>query len=1260
MRRECISTIDKGHLFTTKFVFEQTTLKKLTTLIDTGASINIIKEHLVKSKNIIEKPIIFKTGKKSNRTLGYTFIKCQGNLNNKHDKFHIVPSDYPIQEDALIGTPFILNNDMMIDLPRDRIRVNNKYQQIESSQFTVPAGHFITIPVEVEKLKGTVLVETPQGESIHYIKDGIVNIPLANEGKKNLTFQTKNIQIFEVKPRLTTNKINQSKKRIEELKAKTRLDHMRSAKEKSDVWTIIQSYSDLFQLDDDKPPSTTLAEHVIVIDEPTKPINIKSYRPPKAHEDEVDKQVQELLKKQTIQHSQSPFNAPVWIVPKKKDASGKAKWRMVIDFRKLNEKTAQDSYPLPVIEDILDDLGKASVFSALDLSAGFHQIPMEAKSRKYTAFSTHDGHFEYLQMPFGLKNAPATFQRMMNTALRGLIGKICFVYLDDIIVFGKTMEEHNKNLIILFNRLRDTNLKLQPDKCEYIKPELEYLGHVITPEGVKPNPEKCKAVKEFPIPKTPKQIKSFVAFAGYYRKFIKNFAAIAKPLTDRTKNYQTDKNKPVVWTEECQTAFDTLKNILISDPVLKYPDYSKKFVLTTDASNQGLGAVLSQEGHPCSYISRTLNKAEVNYTTTEKELLAIVWAIKRFRQYLLGRKFTIKTDHQALKWLANKPDPASRLLRWRLKLEEYEFEIEYVKGKHNVVADALSREPHIENPEINSTHDELNRVNYNLRSKRTTVEKNSEISSGTDVNEEVKENDTDADKDVKGDNDTDVDKNVKEDEISEQPEAEPEPDPEIELPFDFYQYSTYKLYNPNNLGHLLKEKPNIKGKNWIKINSPTDNRPQSLYYQILNKVRTKLTINKIKGTKHIKVYTDDLMTKADKEEILSILRFFSIKDPETQYEYCFSTFEEPEYTDKKKIISESHGTNLSSHFGEYKTIQRVKEHREWEHLEEDVKHYIKNCKTCQKFKAVRNRDIAPAIVPELPDKPFEKIALDIFGPLQRARSGHEYILSIQDCLTKYLVLCPLQTKSSSEIIQALNDDFVLIHGVPDVFLTDQGQEFNSKLMQDFEQLHGISHIKTTAFHPQSNGSIERMHALLKESIKTMCEGHVDNWKDILKLIAFAYNSSKHSATGYRPDELAFNRKLKKPSSLPHRKLLTYDDLLKKWTQTHDAILSEARERLHLRQEQTAERLNKHKNRVDFDHIKIGQTVWLHNDSKKHKLDLEWLGPYQVIELYTDRSNVKIKIDNKTKIVHLNRIKLFVSDDERNEDVVDGDNHTDRN
>ena len=254
-----------------------------------------------------------------------------------------------------------------------------------------------------------------------------------------------------------------------------------------------------------------------------KIVNIKSYRPPECHKEGIKKQLNDFKENGIIRDSSSPFNSPIRVVPKKEDASGKKKWRIVIDFRKINKDTEQDAYPLPVIDEILDELRKAKFFSAFDLSSGFHYIPLSEESKKYMAFSIPEGHFEFNRMPFGLKNAPAIFRRMMDNALGGLIGKLCFVYLDDILVFGSTLQEHNKNMIDLFDRLQKTGLKLQPDKCDYLWPELKYLGHLITKDGVKPNPAKIQAVRDFKTPQNVTQIESFLGLAGYYRKFIKNF-----------------------------------------------------------------------------------------------------------------------------------------------------------------------------------------------------------------------------------------------------------------------------------------------------------------------------------------------------------------------------------------------------------------------------------------------------------------------------------------------------------------------------------------------------------------------------------------------------------------------------------------------------------------------------------------------------------------------------------------------------------------
>lgn len=276
----------------------------------------------------------------------------------------------------------------------------------------------------------------------------------------------------------------------------------------------------------------------------------------------------------------------------------------MIDFRQLNQKTEQDAYPLPNIEEILDQLGRARYFSAFDLASGFHQIPLDESSKKKTAFSTPGGHYEFNRMPFGLKNAPATFQRTMDNALRGLIGKTCFVYLDDIVIYGESIEEHNSKLQKLFQRLSDLRLKLQPDKCEYLKPELQYLGHIITEDGVRPNPEKLKAVKEFPRPKHVKNIKQFLGLAGYYRRFIKDFSKKAKPLTKLLK-----KDVPFDFSEEQTRAFEILKSELCNEPLLQYPDFKREFILTTDASNDAIGAILSQgdigKDKPVAYTSRT-------------------------------------------------------------------------------------------------------------------------------------------------------------------------------------------------------------------------------------------------------------------------------------------------------------------------------------------------------------------------------------------------------------------------------------------------------------------------------------------------------------------------------------------------------------------------------------------------------------------------------------------------------------------------------
>lgn len=463
--------------------------------------------------------------------------------------------------------------------------------------------------------------------------------------------------------------------------------------ERTELYKIIIKHKKCFHNDSDKLTCTSAVTHAIhTVDQ--VPVFQKSYKYPYVYKDEVKRQISKLLDQGIIQHSSSPWSAPIWIVPKKKDNSGINKVRIVCDYRKLNEKTISDKYPIPDITDILDKLGKCQYFSVLDLAQGFHQVKIRKEDVPKTAFAVENGKYEWKRMPFGLKNAPATFQRVLDDILRDLIGKSCLIFMDDIICFGTSLQESIQNLDKVLQKLSEYNLKVQIDKCAFLQKEVEFLGHVVTRDGIKPNPNKIKAIKDWPIPKNQKELRGFLGIMGYYRRFIRDFAKIVKPLTIQLK-----KDQQITHTPDFVDTINKCKNILSSSDILSYPDFSQNFILTTDASNYCLGAVLSQKiknvERPIAFASRTLQKNEINYSTTEKEMLAIIWATKYFRPYLYGRRFLLITDHQPLIYLNSNPQNA-KLIRWRLVLNDFEFDIEYKKGVQNVVADSLSRINHAE------------------------------------------------------------------------------------------------------------------------------------------------------------------------------------------------------------------------------------------------------------------------------------------------------------------------------------------------------------------------------------------------------------------------------------------------------------------------------------------------------------------------------------------------------------------------------------
>lgn len=480
-----------------------------------------------------------------------------------------------------------------------------------------------------------------------------------------------------------------------------RTDHL-DDKLKLQLTTFLKNYKDMFQPPDSKLTYTTnIKAKIRTID--NEPIYSKSYPYPQSYREEVTKQISKLLKDGIIRKSKSPYNSPIWIVPKKMDASGEKKFRLVIDYRKLNNKTISDRYPIPDTSQVLANLGENKYFTTLDLASGFHQIAMAEDDIEKTAFSINNGKYEFVRMPFGLKNAPAIFQRTMDDVLKEYIGKICYVYIDDIIIFGKTTEEHFKNLQTILETLRNANFKIQPDKSEFFKEEVEFLGFIVSKNGLKPNIKKVEAIKKYPEPDNLKALRSFLGLSGYYRRFIKDYAKIAKPLTKLLRGEDghsqigknQSKNHTITFDEKAKKAFNTLKDILSSKDVLAFPDFTKPFILTTDASNVAIGAVLSQkfpEGEkPITFISRTLTKAEENYATNEKEMLAIIWALDSLRNYVYGAEILIYTDHMPLTFAMSPKNNNNKMKKWMAHLDEHNHQIFYKPGRTNLVADALSR-----------------------------------------------------------------------------------------------------------------------------------------------------------------------------------------------------------------------------------------------------------------------------------------------------------------------------------------------------------------------------------------------------------------------------------------------------------------------------------------------------------------------------------------------------------------------------------------
>lgn len=451
--------------------------------------------------------------------------------------------------------------------------------------------------------------------------------------------------------------------------------------------SLLEEYQDLFL--PVIPGSAKGVQHEIEIEKGIKPIFQRPYSIPFSRKKVAKEEVEKMLKSGVVRSSKSPWSSPIVLVVKKDGGT-----RFCVDYTKLNKVTKRDQYPLPNIDQILRQVKGKKYFSSLDLTSGYWQIKMNEEDIEKTAFTIDEGHFEFVVLPFGLTNAPATFQRYMNQLLRDIKESKC--YIDDILVFTDSWEEHITALRAVFEIMRKSNLRFKSSKCHFGMSSMKWVGHVIDQDGIRVDPEKTFAIREYPNPRNEKELRRFLGMSNYYRKFIKNYATIAAPLY-----YLTRKGVNWKWEELEKEAFESLKKVLTSTDVLANPDFERPYLLHTDASELGMGAVLSQvqngEEKPIAFASQHFTVREKKYSTIEKEAAAIVWAMNKFHVYLYGAKFRILSDHQPLKWLYQRRDAVGRLGRWQCRLMEYDGleEVEHIKGKDNEVADTLSRTPEI-------------------------------------------------------------------------------------------------------------------------------------------------------------------------------------------------------------------------------------------------------------------------------------------------------------------------------------------------------------------------------------------------------------------------------------------------------------------------------------------------------------------------------------------------------------------------------------
>ena len=1039
---------------------------------------------------------------------------------------------------------------------------------------------------------------------------------------------------------------------------------------------LLVEYQDVFAKDGyDLGKCNLVQHHIDTGDE--RPVKRHTRRTPQSQFEEVKKQICELSKSGRISPSNSPWGANVLLV-RKKDGS----WRMCIDYRELNMKTKNvDPYLLPRIDDTIDSLGTAKFFCTLDLIQGYHQVELTPESRPKTAFVVPrmiPSQWEFNYMPFGVQGGPSTFQRLMDQLLKGLEHRIALAYLDDIIVFGESPMECIGHLRVVFDRIREANLKLKPKKCEFFKTELLYLGHIVSGTGIKCDPAKIEAVKNWAVPRSIRATRSFLGTVNYYHRFIENFAHHAQALFA-----VCGKRKKFIWDDECQVAFETLRQKLIEAPVMAYPLDDGRYILDTDASGFAIGGVLSQEQPDAegvlqekviSYGSRTLQACERRYCTRRRELLAVVHFVKQFKPYLYGRECLIRTDHASLRFIKKLKDPNEQFSRWIETLEETLYTIEIRSGKLHANADGLSRlevcggrrcicegvnimedegEIHDnykfesavyadEAAEAAGRHPRRHTDHCNKRNQPDGAREMSaeEVQSNSRQPEETSENNaqTGDQREILNDDVTSIGDEVR--------------DPPAIIACIRVRRNKYNLrrqkgrMSAKNQNHLYDDQVEKHVMNFDKLWTAEEMaEEQSIDPDMALLYKCKRDHLPRPLWEEVSPGSAALCTFWLDWERLSLVNHVMYRRFESKDGTEFSMQLLLPFRYQDVLARHFHDVPSAAHMGRRRTFNQVHKRAYWFHMADDLKLWIQTCDLCQRRKR-------PGITPRAPKKiyhagtPNHRVSMDICGPLVKTTNGNKVIMVITDDFTKFTRAFALPNHTAVTISDAFQDGWVSIFGAPREVHSDRGPEFESNTFRQLCSVFKCMKTRTTAYHPSSDGQVERFNQTMAQMLNALTGEDRLDWDEQLKYVCQAYNATKHTTTGVEPNRLWFAYPVSMPFDVmipapPTEEEVGQREYVRKTQRRMRRIYQLARQRIG----NSATYMKRLGDRAATKHrYQVGDIVLLKNFRLQpgiKKLQDRYIGPYYVLDRLGDQTlRVTRGPADKPDVVHYDRLKPY--------------------